>query len=68
MQPTRNGTLHTSQMTPEPIAHPPSLPPCPTCLGQLVFLRNFYRCVRCGFCICVGCEDLPGAGMASRER
>jgi hypothetical protein len=42
-------------------------PPCPACMGRLVFMRNFYRCSRCGFCICIGCDDLPGAGMAGNE-
>jgi hypothetical protein len=32
---------------------------CPACTGRLVLLRDFFRCVRCGFCICTGCEDMP---------
>jgi hypothetical protein len=42
--------------------HGETFPACPVCTGSMVFLRNFYRCSRCGFCVCMGCEDLPGQG------
>jgi hypothetical protein len=31
---------------------------CPFCDGVLVPLRGAYRCVRCCFSICPGCEDV----------
>ncbi|MGH7173221.1 MAG: hypothetical protein ACRELG_23310 [Gemmataceae bacterium] len=30
---------------------------CPVCSGQLVPLRNSYRCSRCGYHLCTGCEQ-----------
>ena len=30
---------------------------CPVCSGPLVPLPNFYRCVRCGYHQCAGCEQ-----------
>ena len=35
-------------------------PRCPVCSGALVPLRGHYRCARCYFTICAGCEDVPG--------
>jgi hypothetical protein len=35
-------------------------PRCPLCSGALVPLRGQYRCSRCYFAICAGCEDVPG--------
>ena len=35
-------------------------PRCPVCDGALVPLRGQYRCARCYFSICAGCEDVPG--------
>jgi hypothetical protein len=34
--------------------------PCPVCDGALVPLRGQYRCARCSFTVCAGCEDVPG--------
>jgi hypothetical protein len=31
-------------------------PPCPVCGGSLVPLRGHYRCSRCFFSACAGCE------------
>jgi hypothetical protein len=30
---------------------------CPVCSGSLVPLHNFYRCSRCSYHICAGCEQ-----------
>lgn len=35
-------------------------PRCPVCSGALVPLRDQYRCARCYFTVCAGCEDIPG--------
>jgi hypothetical protein len=37
-------------------------PCCPLCNGPLVPLRGDYRCSRCLFHLCVGCEapEVPG--------
>jgi hypothetical protein len=37
---------------------------CPMCGGMLVPMRDQYRCSRCFFSLCVGCEpeDVPGQG------
>jgi hypothetical protein len=35
-------------------------PRCPVCSGALVPLRGQYRCARCCYTICAGCEDVPG--------
>ena len=42
-------------------------PPCPVCGGPLVPLRGEYRCSRCRFSLCVGCEaeGVPAAAEAS---
>jgi hypothetical protein len=40
----------------------PSLPPaeallqCPLCAGVLIPVREGYRCLRCKYVFCVGCE------------
>jgi hypothetical protein len=31
-------------------------PPCPVCTGFLVYLRGGFRCSRCCFTLCEGCE------------
>jgi hypothetical protein len=36
---------------------PSGPPPCPVCAGLLVPLRDQYRCSRCFFSFCVGCEN-----------
>jgi hypothetical protein len=40
-------------------------PPCPVCGGPLIPLRGQYRCSRCLFSLCVGCE--PEEVPASAE-
>ncbi len=40
-------------------------PQCPVCSGLLIPLRNVYRCARCCYSICAGCEggeSFPPAG------
>jgi hypothetical protein len=40
-------------------------PSCPVCEGPLIPLCGFYRCSRCFFSLCLGCEageaPIPGA-------
>jgi hypothetical protein len=36
------------------------LRPCPACASPLIPLRGQFRCSRCYFTFCVGCEDGPG--------
>jgi hypothetical protein len=33
-------------------------PCCPVCSGPVVELRGQYRCTRCYFTLCVGCESV----------
>jgi hypothetical protein len=40
-------------------------PPCPICGGGLVPLRGTWRCARCSFLLCVGCD--PGVFCAVAE-
>lgn len=39
---------------------------CPMCGGPMVEARTLYRCLRCAFMVCVGCEisdrQLPSEG------
>lgn len=35
----------------------PSGPWCPVCSGALIPLRNLYRCARCYYSACAGCDD-----------
>jgi hypothetical protein len=37
---------------------------CPYCEGVLIPLRGAFRCVRCCFSICPGCEDADPRGLA----
>ena len=37
-----------------PAAQPPC---CPVCSGPLVELRGQFRCTRCFYTMCVGCES-----------
>jgi hypothetical protein len=48
----------TPAMPDEPSQETPSQrqPCCPVCNGALVELRGQYRCARCLFTFCVGCE------------
>jgi hypothetical protein len=49
------GTRSSAEEQPDK-APAPGRPPCPVCSGPLLPLRDFYRCSRCGFSICAGCE------------
>lgn len=31
---------------------------CPLCSGALIPLHNAYRCARCSYHLCVGCESV----------
>lgn len=43
----------------------PSYPPqCPLCNGSLILLHSTYRCSRCCYHHCVGCEQID-AGAPS---
>jgi hypothetical protein len=42
---------------------PVYLPPCPLCRGSLVPLRNSYRCLRCSYHVCAGCEPVEGCSL-----
>ena len=44
------------------------LPCCPVCNGLLVPLRGSYRCVRCLFTLCVGCEAADATDSADGDR
>jgi hypothetical protein len=46
----------TMQDEPSPDATTARQPCCPACNGPLVELRGQYRCSRCYFTLCVGCE------------
>lgn len=35
---------------------------CPLCNGQLIALRGAYRCARCSFILCAGCDASPAGG------
>ncbi len=37
-----------------------SQPRCPVCNGPLFPLRDSYRCARCSYSLCVGCETQQG--------
>jgi hypothetical protein len=60
----------TRAMPDEPIQEPaPSRQPCcPACSGALVELRGQYRCTRCYFTLCVGCEAAEGAAFCAAQR
>ncbi len=36
----------------------PYPPRCPVCSGSLVPLHNSYRCARCSYYLCAGCEQI----------
>ena len=38
---------------------------CPICNGPLILLSRCYRCARCSFAICIGCEAPSAADGAS---
>jgi hypothetical protein len=41
-----------------------SAPPCPVCGGVLVPMRDAWRCSRCYFSLCAGCEPVLTIGQA----
>jgi hypothetical protein len=41
-------------------------PSCPMCGGGLVPMRGTWRCSRCYFALCAGCE--PGSGYEATEQ
>jgi hypothetical protein len=42
-------------------------PRCPVCGGPFFILRDFYRCLRCLFSLCVGCEPESKPGASTDE-
>jgi hypothetical protein len=38
-------------------------PQCPLCAGELVLLRDGYRCVRCCYSFCLGCDAAVTLGI-----
>jgi hypothetical protein len=44
---------------------PSSAPACPVCGAALVPMRSLWRCSRCCFSLCAGCE--PVASAPSRD-
>jgi hypothetical protein len=38
-----------------------TMPKCPACGGMLVPMRSAWRCSRCYFSLCAGCEPLLSA-------
>ncbi len=32
------------------------MPSCPCCAGALIMLRGLFRCTRCQYSLCEGCE------------
>lgn len=42
-------------------------PQCPVCGGTLVPLRGFWRCTRCAYLLCVGCEAGHATGSADSD-
>lgn len=41
--------------------------PCPVCGGGLVPLRGSWRCGRCAFVVCVGCEAGYGGSQPEED-
>ena len=54
--------MHVAASHAEPSPEPAAGPPCPLCNGQLVPLHGAYRCARCSFILCAGCETSPSCG------
>jgi len=53
---------------PEPrAALPPSAPLCPVCNGSLVPLGGQFRCGRCHFTVCEGCDGAAAGSGADDE-
>jgi hypothetical protein len=42
------------------VPSPVRQPLCPVCSGALIPLHNLYRCSRCYYTLCVGCEPIEG--------
>jgi hypothetical protein len=52
------GTRSTPEALVKERTETPCLPCCPVCSGSLVPLHNAYRCARCSYYLCVGCEQI----------
>ena len=48
---------NTTQDDPVQTSTPPRLPTCPCCAGPLILLRGLFRCTRCQYSLCFGCES-----------
>lgn len=48
---TRDQVVATSEPQ-----EPSQAPACPVCGGQLTEARSLWRCVRCSYTLCEGCE------------
>jgi hypothetical protein len=63
-----HASTEPTSAAPNQQASPPSCPAlCPVCAGRLVYLRSQYRCSRCCYSFCVGCEDGPTAEPGGQE-
>jgi len=47
-----------------PVSYPA---PCPVCNGLLIPLRGHYRCARCCYSFCIGCEAEPFCPPVAEE-
>jgi hypothetical protein len=56
---TSEPTMQSMACVYEPAATT-TAPPCPMCGGGLVPLRGQWRCSRCYFALCIGCEPVLG--------
>ncbi|HEY7313690.1 MAG TPA: hypothetical protein VH643_30350 [Gemmataceae bacterium] len=52
------GTTSTQEAPAADRMETPGLPHCPVCSGSLVPLHNSYRCSRCSYHLCIGCEAI----------
>jgi len=62
--PPITGSPCTNQPPDAPSSGPP---PCPVCAGPLIPLRDQYRCTRCFYSFCAGCENPDGYGAGGAE-
>jgi hypothetical protein len=51
-------TRSPREAPPNEVPPPVCRPPCPVCSGALVPLHNLYRCSRCFYTLCAGCEPV----------
>lgn len=42
-------------------------PICPLCGGTMIPMRGVWRCARCYFTLCAGCEVMPNPVTADEE-